>query len=94
VKSAPSHPSPPKILKGVPIDPALAKIINVMGSDRAQIAIADAMKRAQLTALLTPNDRLRFAVALMQTGGIFEAIGRSIKIQAILHGANGPGASD
>ena len=78
----------------MPIDPALAKIINVMGSDRAQIAIADAMKRAQLTALLTPNDRLRFAVALMQTGGIFEAIGRSIKIQAILHGANGPGASD
>jgi hypothetical protein len=74
-------------LPGVAIDPALAKIINVMGSDRARAAIADAMRRAQLTALQTPNDRLKFAMALMKSGGIFEAIGRSIKIQAILHGA-------
>jgi len=77
-------------LSGVAIDPALAKIINVMGSDRAQTAIADAMQRAKLTALQSPNDRLRFAVALMQSGGIFETIGRAIKIQAILHGAKGP----
>ena len=81
-------------LPGVAIDPALAKIINVMGSDRARAAIADAMQRAKLTALQTPNDRLRFALALMQSGGIFETIGRSIKIQAILHGANGAGATD
>lgn len=74
-------------LSGVAIDPALAKILDVMGSERAQAAIVDAMRRAQLTALQTPDDRLKFAIALMKSGGIFEAIGRSIKIQAILHGA-------
>ena len=84
----------PRPLAKVAMDPALAKIINMMGSERAQAAIADAMKRAQLTALQTPNDRLKFALALMKSGGVFESIGRAIKIQAILHGANGPGADD
>jgi hypothetical protein len=84
----------PRPLSKVAVDPALAKIINVMGSEKAQVAIADAMRRANLTALQTPDERLRFAVALMESGGIFEAIGRAIKIQAILHGATGAAATD
>ena len=71
------------------IDPALAKILNVMGPDRGRAAIEVAMRRAALTALRTPDDRFRFGCALMESGGIFVAIGRSIKIQAILHGAKG-----
>ena len=71
------------------VDPALVKIINVMGPDRGRVAIAEAMRRAELTSLLTPDDRYRFACALMESGGIFESIGRAIKIQAILHGAKG-----
>jgi hypothetical protein len=50
------------------------------------------MRRASLTALQTPDDRFRFGCALMQSGGIFIAIGRAIKIQAILHGAKGSAA--
>ena len=78
-------PSP--LLKGA-IDPALSKVLNMMGPDRGRAAIADAMRRASLTSLQTPDDRLRFACALMESGGICAAIGRAIKIQAILHGAS------
>jgi len=68
-------------------DPALKKLVNVMGRDRAATVVADTMRRAGLTSLSTPDDRYRFACALMTRGGICEAIGRAIKIQAILHGA-------
>jgi hypothetical protein len=74
-------------------DPALVKILNVMGPERGWAAIEDAMRRAALTALLTPNDRFRFGCALMESGGMFVAIGRAIKIQAILHGAKVEGAA-
>jgi hypothetical protein len=71
------------------LDPALAKILNVMGPDRGRAAIEETMRRAALSSLQTPDDRFRFGCALMQSGGIFVAIGRAIKIQAILHGAKG-----
>jgi hypothetical protein len=84
-----AEPSP----RSIPgVDPALAKILNVMGNDRGRAAIEVAMRRASLTALQTPDDRFRFGCALMQSGGIFIAIGRAIKIQAILHGAKGSAA--
>jgi hypothetical protein len=68
-------------------DPALVKLVNMMGRDRAQRVIADTMRRAGLTALGSADDRYRFACALMAQGGVHEAIGRAIKIQAILGGA-------
>jgi hypothetical protein len=68
-------------------DPALIKLVNVMGRERAQPVIADTLRRAGLTSLATADDRYRFACALMDQGGICEAIGRAIKIQAILGGA-------
>ena len=68
-------------------DPALVKLVNVMGRDRAATVIAETMRRAGLASVATPDDRYRFACALMARGGICEAIGRAIKIQAILHGA-------
>jgi hypothetical protein len=71
------------------IDPALAKVLNVLGPDRGRAAIDVAMRRAALTSLRTPDDRFRFGCALMESGGVFVAIGRAIKIQAILHGAKG-----
>jgi hypothetical protein len=68
-------------------DPALIKIVNVMGRERAQPVIDDTMRRAGLRSLATADDRYRFACALMTQGGVCEAIGRAIKIQAILGGA-------
>ena len=70
-------------------DPALVKLVNMMGAERAGEVIAETMSRAGLAALVTAEDRYRFACELMTRGGICEAIGRAIKIQAILHGAKG-----
>jgi len=68
-------------------DLALQKLFNMMGRDRAAPIIAETMRNARLRSLDTPDDRYRFACELMTRGGIFEAIGRAMKIQAILHGA-------
>ena len=68
-------------------DPALIKLVNMMGAERAAEVYAETMRRAGLASLVTADDRYRFACELMTRGGICEAIGRAIKIQAILHGA-------
>ena len=39
-------------------------------------------------SLVTADDRYRFACELMNAGGVLEAVGRALKIQAILHGGN------
>jgi hypothetical protein len=69
-------------------DPAFVKMVNLMGLDRANAALEQAMRRAKLSSIESPNDRFRLGCALMQSGGVFEAVGRAIKIQAILHGAS------
>lgn len=69
-------------------DPALQKLRNVLGAEKAAVVIAATLKQAGLDALRTPDDRFKFGCALMTRGGILEAIGRAIKIQAILHGAS------
>ena len=66
---------------------ALQKLVNVLGVDRANSLIAETMKNAGLTSLDSAQDRFRFACELMTRGGLYEAIGRAMKIQAILHGA-------
>ncbi len=66
---------------------AVQKLVNVLGADRASRVIAETMKKANLSSLETAQDRYRFACELMTQGGLFEAIGRAMKIQAILHGA-------
>src|SRR5262249_28865020 len=72
------------------IDPALAKLANIMGPQRAKIIIAETMREIGLLELRTPDDRARFGSALVARGGVLEAVGRAIKIQAILHGAKEP----
>lgn len=68
-------------------DPSLCKLERIMGADRAQAIIRETLGRIGRTALETPDDRYQFGVELMRAGGVLEAIGRSIKIQAILLGA-------
>jgi hypothetical protein len=69
-------------------DPAFQKLINVLGLEKAQAVIDETLQRIGRPALLTPDDRYLFACELMTRGGLLEAVGRSIKIQAILHGAS------
>jgi hypothetical protein len=71
-------------------DPAISKVLSIMGRERGVQVVEEAMHRAQLRTLQTPDDRYAFATALMTRGGVYEAIGRAIKIQAILHGAKEP----
>jgi hypothetical protein len=71
-----------------PLDPAVTKVINVMGLERGMAMVDEVMRHANLRELRTPEDRYAFGCVLMKRGGVFEAIGRAIKIQAILHGAS------
>lgn len=72
-----------------PLAPALQKLVNVFGQQRADAIIAEVKAKAGIVTLESPDDRYRFAIELMERGGVLEAIGRAIKIQAILHGAKG-----
>ena len=66
---------------------AVQKLVNVLGQERAKRVVAETMQRAKLSSLTTAQERYRFACELMTQGGILEAVGRAMKIQAILHGA-------
>jgi hypothetical protein len=68
-------------------DPVVKKLVHVLGPERASALITDILRRIGLASVETPEDRYKFAVELMKQGGMYEAIGRSIKIQAILLGA-------
>ncbi len=68
-------------------DPALAKLTNVLGPEKAAALAADCLRKLGIAGLATPDDRYRFGCELITRGGLLEAIGRAIKIQAILHGA-------
>jgi hypothetical protein len=67
--------------------PSVEKLVNVLGQERAVQLVSETMSRAGVISLDTPTERYRFACDLMKQGGLLEAIGRALKIQAILHGA-------
>ncbi len=66
---------------------ALQKIINLMGDDKGRRFYDETLRSLGMEELRTPNDSARFGNALIERGGVYASIGRSIKIQAILHGA-------
>lgn len=68
-------------------DPALAKLINMLGREKAEQLAAEIAAELGIRGTMSPTDRLRFGDALVKRGGVFEAIGRSIKVQALLQGA-------
>lgn len=68
--------------------PALQKLTNLMGAERGRRFFDQMLDELGMTALATPQDSLRFGEALMEHGGVLASIGRSVKIHAILHGAN------
>jgi hypothetical protein len=68
-------------------DPSLRKLVHMMGAARAETVIAETLGKIGRPALETAQDRYRFGVELMRHGGVLGAIGRSIKIQALLLGA-------
>ena len=69
---------------------ALKKLINLMGQERGYSFYLEVLDLLGLNGLTSPNDSLRFGEELISRGGVLASIGRSIKIQAILHGAQAP----
>jgi hypothetical protein len=68
-------------------DLVLQKLSNVMGREAAPTFIAETCRSLGLKDLDAPEARLLFAGALIEKGGLLEAVGRAIKVQALLHGA-------
>jgi len=68
-------------------DPSLNKLLRIYGEERANTLVQATMREIGVDTLQRPEDRLRFGAALMKKGGLLEAIGRAIRIQAILQGA-------
>ncbi len=69
-------------------DTVTKKLAQVLGQKTAIDVVAKTMVEAGLEGLTTPDDQLRFANALIPRGGLYEAVGRALKIQAILNGGN------
>jgi hypothetical protein len=66
---------------------AVAKIRTVLGETRGNVLIANTLRKIQKPTLDTPDDCYRFGEALTREGGLVEAIGRAIMVQALLAGA-------
>lgn len=64
------------------------RLEQVLGKRQAATLVAQTMAEAGLADLRTANDQLRFADALIPRGGLYEAVGRALKIQAILNGGS------
>ncbi|MGE0322952.1 MAG: hypothetical protein AB7K71_01885 [Polyangiaceae bacterium] len=69
-------------------DTVTQKLAQVLGKKTALDVVAKTMSDAGLQKLDNADDQLRFANALIPRGGLYEAVGRALKIQAILNGGN------
>lgn len=70
-----------------PATSALEKLQRALGAERAREVVSIVLRATALVDLEAPDDRLKFARELMRRGGVLEAIGNSIAVQAILEGA-------
>jgi len=66
------------------------KLVNMFGDEAASKLITEVLGEIQITALITAQDRYNFGTRLTQKGGVFESLGKSIQVQAILFGAREP----
>lgn len=73
----------------VPDNAALVKLRNVLGPTKAEALVAEVLAEIGIQQLDTADDQFRFGEALVKRGGLLEAVGRSIKVRALLHGATG-----
>lgn len=63
------------------------KLTKALGREKAEIAIEECLKEIGLTTLTSSQEMYKFALALIKRGGTIAVIGHSLKIQAILDGA-------
>jgi hypothetical protein len=68
-------------------DPAVMKLRHMLGPERTRTLLAQTLPVLGIKEVKTPNDRLKLGKELMTRGGLLEALGSAIKMQALLHGA-------
>jgi hypothetical protein len=63
------------------------RVTNALGPKRAGEVLREALHQTADHPVDTPDDLLALAEAMVTQGGLIEAIGRSLKVQALLRGA-------
>ena len=63
------------------------RLVKALGSVRAAEVFRDACDRFGDRPVETPQDLLDIAEVLVRLGGLVQAVGRSLKVQALLRGA-------
>jgi hypothetical protein len=66
---------------------ARAKLVRMLGESRADSLIAEISAERGLSDLESADSRYLFASSLIARGGVLEAVGRAIRVQALLQGA-------
>ena len=66
------------------------RLVKALGDRRAGEVFRDACGRFGDRLIETPQDMLDFAEVLVRLGGLIQAVGRSLKVQALLRGAVEP----
>jgi hypothetical protein len=66
---------------------AFSRLIKALGHEKALRIGGEALEAIGKTELKTPNDLLAFANRLIAQGNLAEAVGRALKVSALLRGA-------
>lgn len=70
------------------LDEAKLTLARVLGAERSAEAMTRARQASGVGLVASPSDLLRFAEALIQEGGFTTVVGRTLKVEALLRGAN------
>lgn len=65
----------------------MTRMVDLMGHARATEIFTVTMRDTSLQRIDTADDLLAFATALMRRGGVYEVMGGTFKIRALLDGA-------
>ncbi|MFT3768759.1 MAG: hypothetical protein QM820_25210 [Minicystis sp.] len=63
------------------------RLVKALGVKRAGEVMQEALDRFEGRSVNTSQDMYDFAEILMKSGGLVQAVGRTIKVQALLRGA-------
>lgn len=66
------------------------RLVHVYGAGRGEALFREVLAELGLDALENPNQEMLFADALISRGGLLEAVGRSLRVRALLRGAKPP----
>jgi hypothetical protein len=69
------------------VQQAITQLNEVLGPDTARQTLEECLGEAGLSDVRSPEDLLALAQAMIKRGGFVTTVGRSLKIEAIIEGA-------